>query len=122
MTGPASVPELAVRWLDSRPLGAGTWEVRWKVEGSPPVTMAGAPHGRFRAPERPVGPDGVLTLPVRCPDPENGEVENAFLIARAAPWRFLVRMRVGFAEGGRPVPTTEAVTVQRINFSGMEDR
>ena len=112
---------MAVRWLDSRPLASGTWEVRWKVESSPPASAAEAPHGRFRAPERAVGPDGVLVLPVRCPDPENGEVENAFLIVRAEPWRFLVRMRVRFAEGGQPVPTTKAVTAQRIGFSGVEE-
>ena len=61
--------------------------------------------------------------PVRTAgDPENGEVENAFLTLRATPWRFLIRIRVRFAEGKRPVPRTEAVSAQRIGFSGVEER
>ena len=51
-----------------------------------------------------------------------GEIENAFVILLieqgADRWRVLARLRVSLDQDARPRPRVEAITTQRVGFSG----
>ena len=59
---------------------------------------------------------------VRTEGSAGSEIENAFLIVLLEQdderWRVLARLRVPLDHAGRPRPRIEAVTVQRVGFSG----
>jgi len=59
---------------------------------------------------------------VRIDAVAGAEIENAFVILLIEQgderWRLLARLRVPFDGEARPRPRVEAVTVQRVGFSG----
>ena len=109
------------------------WLAAWRIRNlsRQPLELveAWAPHGRFRAAARPLGPDlkllpgesASLELTVTCREPPGTVVENAFLILRLLwrdrPWRLFARHRVIFDEAGAPEPVCEVVTSQPIGFA-----
>lgn len=118
-------PRVRVAFEGAHP-SRGAWLMRWRVRASPPIRLlrASAPRVGFRARERATSGDRV-ELRVRCGQ-GRATIENAFLIVTAARgrerWRVLARLRVRFAPDGTPRPAMERVSVQRVNFSGLEAR
>ena len=118
------------------PVGAAArdgdgWRTTWSVSNAAPrpvqVRAATAPHSQFRgqvALALDVPATGAATFPlvVRVDGVAGAEIENAFLIVvvdvEDTQWRVLARLRVRLEDGGRPRPRIEAVTVQRVGFSG----
>ncbi len=85
------------------------------------VVGARLPHDQFFAPEQVLdltlrpGEDATLAFDVRCTAaPGGAEIENAFLILRADPWRVFARLRVRVGADGVPAVTVERVDVQRV--------
>jgi hypothetical protein len=115
---------------DAEPEGDG-WRTRWRVANADPrpvhVLGATAPHAKFRGEaslDLDVPGNGSATFPlvVRINGSAGGEIENAFVILLledgAAQWRVLARLRVPLDDSARPEPRVEAITVQRVGFSG----
>jgi hypothetical protein len=118
------------------PIGAAKrdgpgWRTTWRLVNteatSVRVIAAIAPHSKFRG-ENALGRDvagkgttqfSLVTLVDGRP---GSEIENAFvivLIQRADDrWRMLVRLRVPLDQTGKPQPRVEAMTMQRVGFSG----
>ena len=122
--------------LEIDPLGIAKrdgegWRTTWRVTnlGAEPVRVLGAiaPHSRFRGEasiDREIRARATtqLTLVVRIDAAAGAEIENAFVILLIEQgderWRLLARLRVPFDGEARPRPRVEAVTVQRVGFSG----
>jgi hypothetical protein len=109
------------------------WHVAWRVQncGDRPLELLAAwlPHGRFRAPERPLEPpprllpgeSARLDLAAACDELPGAVVENAFVILRVRwgdePWRILVRLLITADAHGAPTNTVALITTQPIGFS-----
>jgi hypothetical protein len=109
------------------------WRVTWQIENrsAQPLALLAAwlPHGRLRAPERPLEPPPVLQpgestrleLVGAWDEMPGTVVENTFVIMRVRwgdePWRILVRLLVTADAAGAPVNTIELITVHPIGFS-----
>jgi hypothetical protein len=122
--------------LDIEPLGVAKrdgdgWRTTWRVANaqSEAVRIVGvlAPHSRFRGEisvDRELRGKGStqLSLVVRTQGNAGGEIENAFVILLvqqgADRWRVLARLRVPLDQEARPRPRVEAITTQRVGFSG----
>ena len=122
--------------LDIEPLGVAKrdgqgWRTTWRIANAEPdavrVVGAVAPHSQFRGEvsvDREIrGKSSTqLSLVVRTDGVAGGEIENAFVILvvqhGADRWRILARLRVPLDADARPRPRVEAVTAQRVGFSG----
>lgn len=118
------------------PIGAAKrdglgWRTTWRFVNTDAnavrVVGATAPHSKFRG-ENTLGREvagrgttqfSLVTLVDGTP---GSEIENAFVIVSIERgddrWRMLVRLRVPLDETGKPQPRVEAVTMQRVGFSG----
>jgi hypothetical protein len=107
------------------------WRTTWRVANAEPdpvhLVAAVAPHSQFRGEtslDRELRGKGSsqFSLVVRTEGASGSEIENAFLILLVQQgeerWRILARLRVPLEEVARPRPRVEAVTVQRVGFSG----
>ncbi len=107
------------------------WRTTWRITNLEAddvrLVAAVAPHSQFRG-EAPLDRDvrgkstTQFSLVVMIQGSPGSEIENAFLILLVlqgeARWRVLARLRVPLEEAARPRPRVEAVTVQRVGFSG----
>ncbi|HEY3127637.1 MAG TPA: hypothetical protein VGK07_11280 [Candidatus Limnocylindria bacterium] len=126
-----SEPQLAIEPLGDAKRDGDNWRTTWRVANlrAEPVRVLGAiaPHSRFRgevAVDREVRGKSTtqLSLVVRVDGGAGAEIENAFVILLVQQgeerWRVLARLRVPLDGEARPRPRIEAVTVQRVGFSG----
>lgn len=124
-------PQLAIDPLGIAKRDGEGWRTTWRVAnlGTEVVRVLGAiaPHSRFRGEtsiDREIRAKATtqLTLVVRIDAVAGAEIENAFVILLIEQgderWRVLARLRVPFDGEARPRPRVEAVTVQRVGFSG----
>jgi len=124
-------PQLAIEPLGDAKRDGDNWRTTWRVANlrAEPVRVLGAiaPHSRFRgeaAVDREVRGKSTtqLSLVVRVDGGAGAEIENAFVILLVQlgeeRWRVLARLRVPLDGEARPRPRIEAVTVQRVGFSG----
>jgi hypothetical protein len=124
-------PQLAIDPLGIAKRDGEGWRTTWRVAnlGAEAVRVLGAiaPHSRFRgeaAVDREIRGKSTtqLSLVVRIDARAGGEIENAFVILLVQQgderWRVLARLRVPLDGEARPRPRIEAVTVQRVGFSG----
>jgi len=126
-----NAPRLTIEPLGiAKPDGEG-WRTTWRVVNadaeSVRIVAVVAPHSQFRGEislDREVRGKAStqFSLVVRTVGAAGGEIENAFVILLVEQgedrWRILARLRVPLEEGARPRPRIEAVTVQRVGFSG----
>ncbi|MDP9280629.1 MAG: hypothetical protein M3P38_00855 [Chloroflexota bacterium] len=107
------------------------WRTTWRVTNPEPeparLVAVVAPHSQFRGEtslDRELRGKSSTQFPliVRTLGAAESEIENAFLILLVQRgeqrWRILARLRVPLEEAARPRPRIEAVTVQRVGFSG----
>jgi hypothetical protein len=126
-----NAPRLRIEPLGAAKPDGERWRTTWRVTNLDPdavhVVGAIAPHSQFRGEatlDREIRGKGntQLSLVVQIVGTAGGEIENAFvilLIQRGDDhWRVLARLRVALEEDARPHPRIEAVTVQRVGFSG----
>jgi hypothetical protein len=126
-----SEPQLAIDPLGIAKRDGEGWRTTWRVAnlGTEAVRVLGAiaPHSRFRGEtsvDREIRAKATtqLTLVVRIDAGAGAEIENAFVILLIQQgderWRVLARLRVPLDGEARPRPRIEAVTVQRVGFSG----
>jgi hypothetical protein len=126
-----NAPRLRIEPLGAAKRDGEGWRTTWRVTNLDPdavrVVGAIAPHAQFRGEatlDREIRGKGTtqLSLVARVEGKAGGEIENAFvilLIQRGDErWRVLARLRVPLEEDARPRPRVEAVTVQRVGFSG----
>jgi hypothetical protein len=124
-------PQLAIDPLGIAKRDGEGWRTTWRVAnlGTEAVRVLGAiaPHSRFRgeaAVDREIRGKSTtqLSLVVRIDARAGAEIENAFVILLVQQgderWRVLARLRVPLDGEARPRPRIEAVTVQRVGFSG----
>jgi hypothetical protein len=124
-------PRLSIEPLGNAKRDGEGWRTTWRVanEEPDPVRLVAvvAPHSQFRGEtslDREIrGKSSTqFSLVVRTLGAGVSEIENAFLILlvqqEEGRWRILVRLRVPLEEAARPRPHVEAVTVQRVGFSG----
>ena len=122
--------------LNIEPLGIAKrdgegWRTTWRVANPQPesvrIVAVVAPHSQFRGEtslDREVRGKAStqFSLVVRTQGATGSEIENAFVILLVEQgedrWRILARLRVALEEGARPRPRVEAVTLQRVGFSG----
>lgn len=117
-----------------RPTGQPSrWLACWRIHNpsSAPLDLLAAwmPHDHFHCPEQAFAPalrvpprgSADLVLPAACSDPPGAQIENAFLILRAAwnarPWRLFARLRVRISAGGCPEVEVERASVQPVGFA-----
>jgi hypothetical protein len=126
-----SEPRLRIEPLGvAKPEGEG-WRTTWRIanEEADPVRVvaASAPHSQFRGEtslDREIRGKGStqFSLVVRVVGAAGSEIRNAFVIVLIQQgeerWRFLVRLRVPLDDEARPQLRVEALTVQRVGFSG----
>ncbi|HEY6202174.1 MAG TPA: hypothetical protein VI056_03955 [Candidatus Limnocylindria bacterium] len=126
-----SAPRLVVEPLGIAKRDGEGWRTTWRVANAEPepvrLVAAVAPHSQFRGEtslDREIRGKAStqFSLVVSTPGADVSEVENAFVILLVQHgderWRILVRLRVPFEDGSRPRPRVEAVTMQRVGFSG----
>ena len=127
----SSAPRVSLAPLGSaKPEGEG-WRTTWSITNSDPdpvrVVAAIAPHSQFRGEtslDREIRGKGStqFSLVVQTAGAPGSEIENAFVIVQIQRgeerWRFLARMRVPLGDAGKPQPRIEAITSQRMGFSG----
>jgi acetyl-CoA acetyltransferase len=107
------------------------WRTTWRITSvdrdAVRVIAAIAPHSKFRGEtaldlEVRAKRSKTFALVVRVDGVAGSEIENAFVIAviqrGGEQWRLLARLRVSLDNIARPRPSVEAVTVQRVGFSG----
>jgi hypothetical protein len=126
-----NAPRLAIEPLGIAKRDGEGWRTTWRVANEEAeavrIVAVVAPHSQFRGE---TSLDRVLrgkastqfSLVVRIDGVTGSEIENAFVILLVERgedrWRILTRLRVALEEGARPRPRVEAVTVQRVGFSG----
>jgi hypothetical protein len=132
-----SGPEIALTEVSAEWDGAKRlWNIGWLVENrgrdSLEVLAARLPHGQFKSEELcfdtalilAPGESEEFHVAVRCNEPVGLVTENAFVIFNVnwlgEPWRIFVRIRVTMNVGGKPETETEAITTQRVGFSGID--
>jgi len=130
-------PEIKLTQAAAQSAGAaGLWKIGWLIENrgrdSLEVLSARLPHGQFKSEEMQFEPALILApgeseefhVSVRCNEPLGLVTENAFVIFNVnwahEPWRIFVRIRVTMNVDRRPETETEAITVQRVGFSGID--
>ncbi len=124
-------PQLGIEPLGVAKRDGEGWRTTWRVANAEPeavrIVGAVAPHSQFRGEisvDREVrGKSSTqLSLIVRTAGAAGGEIENAFFILLiqhgADRWRVLARLRVSVDQDTRPRPRVEAITTQRVGFSG----
>jgi hypothetical protein len=107
------------------------WRTTWRITNPDPeparLLAVVAPHSQFRGEtsldrELRGKSSSQFSLVVRTEGGSGSEIENAFLILLVQQgeerWRILARLRVPLEDAARPRPRIEAVTVQRVGFSG----
>jgi len=128
---PIGSPAIRIAAVGSAEREGDGWRTTWRVSNADPqpvhVVSATAPHSRFRG-ETPLDlvvprrGSATFALVVRIDGSAGGQIENAFVIllveVGAAQWRVLARLRVRLDDSARPEPRVEAITVQRVGFSG----
>lgn len=134
----APAPDIELRQIGVERAGeAGEWEVRFLAanRGADALKLISArlPHGQFRGPELRFGPPMSIaagetfsfSARVRCDEPAGLVTENAFVILlvqwQGERWRVFVRVRVTVDPTGVPRAITQAVTAQKVGFSGVEN-
>ena len=126
-----SVPRLRIEPLGAAKRDGTGWRTTWRVTNldSDAIRVLGAiaPHAQFRGEtslDRGVRSrvSTQISLTVETVGPAGAEIENAYVILLVQQgderWRVLTRLRVPLDAEGRPRPHVEAVTVQRVGFSG----
>ena len=126
-----SVPRLRIEPLGVAKRDGEGWRTTWRVANAEPeavrIVEAVAPHSHFRGEvsvDREIRGKGStqLSLVVRTDGAAGGEIENAFVILLVQHgtdrWRILARLRVPLDQEARPRPRVEAITTQRVGFSG----
>jgi hypothetical protein len=126
-----SAPKLRIEPLGAAKRDGTGWRTTWRVANldSDVVRVVGAiaPHSQFRGEaslDREVRPNATtqISLTVQTAGAAGSEIENAFVILLIQHgderWRVLTRVRVPLDDEGRPVPRIEAITFQRVGFSG----
>ena len=126
-----SEPRVKVEPLGTAKAEGDGWRTTWKVANldTSAVRIVGAiaPHSQFRGEatfDREVRSKATtqLSLVVRTLGAADTDIENAFVIVLMQKggdrWRVLTRLRVPLDGDGRPRPRVEAVTLQRVGFSG----
>ena len=126
-----SAPRLGIEPLGVAKRDGDGWRTTWRVANAEPdavrIVGAVAPHSQFRGEisvDREVRGKGStqLSLIVRIDGAAGGEIENCFVILLiqhgADRWRVLARLRVPLDQDARPRPRVEAITTQRVGFSG----
>jgi hypothetical protein len=126
-----NAPRLSIEPLGIAKRDGDGWRTTWRVANPGPESVrivgAVAPHSQFRgetALDREIRGKAStqLSLVVRTLGTAGSEIENAFVILLVEQaevrWRVLARLRVPLEQGDRPRPRVEAVTVQRVGFSG----
>jgi hypothetical protein len=129
-------PQIALRQVGAVRTGAlEYWTVGWQVENAAEqplkILAARLPHGQFKAEETrfepplnlaPHGSERFETS-VRCNEPGGLVTENAFVIFHVIwsgeSWRIFARVRVEVDDSGVPKAATEAITTQKVGFSGI---
>jgi hypothetical protein len=126
-----SAPQLSIEPLGIAKRDGEGWRTTWRVTNLEPesvrIVAVVAPHSHFRGE---TSLDRALrgkastrfSLVVRIDGEMGSDIENAFVILLVEQgedrWRVLTRLRVPLEEGTLPRPRVEAVTVQRVGFSG----
>jgi hypothetical protein len=118
------------------PIGVATregdgWRTTWRIASTHPeavrVVAAVAPHSKFRGEtslDLTLRGKRSRTFPlvVRVDGTPGSQIENAFVIVLIEQgekrWRLLARLRVRLDGAARPRPRIEALTEQRVGFSG----
>ena len=124
-------PQLTIAPLGAAKRDGESWRTTWRIANAEPdalrVVAAIAPHAQFRGEttvDREIRGKGStqFSLVVRTAGAAGTEIENAFVIVQIQRgderWRVLARLRVALADSGKPEPRVEAVTSQRVGFSG----
>jgi len=128
---PTGSPQVHIEPIGDAERERDGWRISWRVSNADPrpvhVVGATAPHSQFRGEaslDLAVPGKGSATFPlvVRIAGSPGSEIENAFMILviedGAAQWRVLARLRVPLDDAARPEPRVEAISVQRVGFSG----
>ena len=126
-----SAPRLRIEPRGAAKREGTGWRTTWRVTNldSDAIRVVGAiaPHSQFRGEaslDREVRSKAStqLSLTVQTVGAAGSEIENAFVILLVQQgderWRVLTRLRVPLDGEGRPRPRIEAVTLQRVGFSG----
>jgi len=126
-----NAPRLGIEPLGVAKRDAEGWRTTWRVANAEPdavrIVGAVAPHSQFRGEvsvDREVRGNGStqLSLVVRTDGAAGSEIDNAFFIlliqSGTDRWRILARLRVPLDQDARPRPRVEAITMQRVGFSG----
>ena len=126
-----SPPRLQIEPLGAAKREGGGWRTTWRVMNADAdaVRLAGAiaPHSQFRG-ETSVDREirgkasTQFSLVTRIDAAAGSVIENAFVILMIQRgeerWRVLTRLRVPLDGEARPRPHVEAVSAQRVGFSG----
>jgi hypothetical protein len=126
-----SAPQLRIEPLGAAKRDGDGWRTTWRVTNvdTDPARIVGAaaPHSQFRGEsvlDREVRGKGStqISLVVRIEGVAGREIANAFVILLVQRgeerWRILTRLRITLDHEDTPHPRVEAVTVQRVGFSG----
>ena len=126
-----NAPRLSIEPLGIAKRDGEGWRTTWRVANqeaeSVRIVAAIAPHSQFRGEtslDRELRGEAStqFSLVVLIDRSAGVEIENAFVILLVERgedrWRILTRLRVPLEEGARPRPRVEAITVQRVGFSG----
>jgi hypothetical protein len=128
---PPTSPAVRIEPLGTAKRDGPGWRTTWRLVNTEATAVrvlgATAPHSKFRgetALGREVAGKGTtqFSLVALVEGTPGSEIENAFvilLIQRGDDrWRMLARLRVPLDVTGKPHPRVEAVTMQRVGFSG----
>lgn len=135
-SGAETAPAIELRQLSVEALAtAGRWRIGWQIvnRGRGPLTLLAVlvPHGQFKATEQRFEPAAMLPAgdawrfytDIFCAEPPGLVTENGFVILEVTwsggPWRIFARVSVVVGADGKPKTKTEAITTQKVGFSGM---
>ena len=126
-----NAPALRIEPLGLAKRDGDGWRTTWRITNSESdaVRLIGAiaPHSQFRGEtslDREICGNGntQVSLVVTTAGVTGSEIENAFVILLVEQdeqrWRLLARLHVALEDAGRPRLRIEAVTTQRVDFSG----
>ena len=115
----------------------GWWLFKWRVRNQTYEAMrllsVRVPHGKFKGEDLRFVPSVeiagkdclILEVAVRCDEPPETIIENAFLILlvdwQQSQRRFFVRLQVRVNQQGEVDTVTESITAQRVGFSGVSN-